>query len=258
AQKHTLSLHDALPISAWNLHELTQHVDLGAFVLFSSVAGILGNPGQANYAAANVFCDALAHHRHGLGLPATSLAWGLWDGTGGMTEHLDDTDLSVLGRGGLLPMPAEEALRHLDTALLWDMANGVPALFDTTVDTGSKILQGMSAPAAQGEGETPTGALTDRSAVDGGADRFTHLSGAEREHALLIEVRTHTAVVLGHAPDAGISRVESDRPFTDLGLDSLTGVELRNRLSNAVGVRVPATAVFDHPNPRALALLLGE
>ena len=244
--------------AAWNLHELTRHVDLGAFVLFSSVAGILGNPGQANYAAANAFCDALAHHRHGLGLPATSLAWGLWDGAGGMTEHLDDADLRVLGRGGLLPMPAEEALRHLDTALLWDMANGVPALFDTTVDTGSEVLQGMSAPVTQGEGETPTGALTDRSTVDGGADRFAQLSGAEREHALLTEVRTHTAVVLGHAPDAGLSRVESDRPFTDLGLDSLTGVELRNRLSNAVGVRVPATAVFDHPNPRALALLLVE
>lgn len=154
-------------------------------------------------------------------------------------------------------MPAEEALRHLDTALLWDMANGVPALFDTTVDVGAGVLRGLLGSAAQGV-ESSARAEESSSVANIETDRFAELSGAEREHALLIEVRTHTAVVLGHSADAGPSRVEADRPFTDLGLDSLTGVELRNRLSNAVGVRVPATAVFDHPTPRALALLLAD
>ncbi|WP_227014641.1 MULTISPECIES: type I polyketide synthase [Nocardiopsis] len=244
--------------AAWNLHELTSGADLGAFVLFSSAVGVLGNAGQANYAAANVFCDALAHYRHERGLPATSLAWGLWAGASGMTGHLDDSDLGVLSRGGLLPMPAEEALRHLDTALLWDMVNGVPALFDTA-GTGGGVLRGLVGPTTQGT-RTTQGAQdvqdTPADGADTAAERFAALSGAERDRALLAEVRSHTAVVLGHGPDAGPSRVSADRPFTDLGLDSLTGLELRNRLGAAVGVRVPATAVFDHPTPRALALAL--
>ncbi|WP_236567825.1 MULTISPECIES: type I polyketide synthase [unclassified Nocardiopsis] len=239
---------------AWNLHELTADADLGAFVLFSSAVGVLGNPGQANYAAANVFCDALAHHRREQGLPATSLSWGLWAGPSGMTGHLDEADLGALGRGGLLPMPAEEALRHLDTALLWDMVHSVPARLDTAAGTGAAVLRGLAGPTVRAGGETPAAA----GPADPAADRFAGMSGAERERALLHEVRAHTAVVLGHGPDAGPSRVDAERPFTELGLDSLTGVELRNRLSAAVGVRVPATAVFDHPTPRALALLLAD
>ncbi|WP_150243248.1 type I polyketide synthase [Nocardiopsis quinghaiensis] len=243
--------------AAWNLHELTSEADLGAFVLFSSVAGVLGNAGQANYAAANVFCDVLAHHRRGHGLPATSLAWGLWAGASGMTGHMDGTDLGVLSRGGLLPMPAEEALRHLDTALLWDMVNGVPALFDTAADTGASVLRSLAGPPGQGTRGVQD-APADGAGADAAAERFASLSGAERDRALLAEVRAHTAVVLGHGPDTGPSRVGADRPFTDLGLDSLTGVELRNRLSAATGARLPATAIFDHPTPRALAALLLE
>ncbi len=237
--------------AAWNLHELTAGADLGAFVLFSSVAGVLGNPGQANYAAANVFCDALAHHRRGSGLPATSLAWGLWAGASGMTGHLDGTDLGALSRGGLLPMRPEEALRHLDTALTRDMVNAVPALFDATAGADAPRVQ--AGPTAPEAGDVPADGREEAA-----ADRFTELSGAERDRALLTEVRAHTAVVLGHGADAGPSRVDADRPFSELGLDSLTGVELRNRLSSAVGVRVPATAVFDHPTPRALARLLAD
>ncbi|WDZ93832.1 type I polyketide synthase [Nocardiopsis sp. HUAS JQ3] len=237
--------------AAWNLHELTAEADLGAFVLFSSVAGTLGTAGQANYAAANVFCDVLAHHRREHGLPATSLAWGLWAGASGMTGHLDRTDLGVLGRTGLLPMPEDEALRHLDTALLRNMVHGVPALFDSAAGTGTGVLRGLGGPSPEGA-RAPRG---ERGAKDA-AERFSALSGPERERALLTEVRTHTAVVLGHGPDTRTSRVGADRPFTDLGLDSLTGVELRNRLSASTGVRIPATAVFDHPTPRALAAFL--
>jgi acyl carrier protein len=245
--------------AAWNLHELTADTDLGSFVLYSSAAGVLGNPGQANYAAANVFCDALAHHRRERGLPATSLAWGLWAGESGMTAHLDDTDRGVLSRGGLAPMPPDDALAQFDTALLWGMVNGVPALLDPAGAADVPVLRGLLAPASAG---APAGAAAGAAAgTDAGpgpapADRFAGLAEADRERAVLTEVRAHTAVVLGHAPESGPSRIDPDRPFTDLGLDSLTGVELRNRLSAATGVRVPATAVFDHPTPRALARFL--
>ncbi|WP_304453835.1 type I polyketide synthase [Nocardiopsis sp. YSL2] len=241
--------------AAWNLHELTADADLGSFVLYSSAAGVLGNPGQANYAAANVFCDALAHHRRERGLPATSLAWGLWAGGSGMTAHLDDTDLGVLSRGGLAPMPPEDALAQFDTALLWGLANGVPALLEPVGAADIPVLRGLFAPAGT---DAPAGAGTSADAGSGAApaDRFAGLSEADRERALLAEVRAHTAVVLGHAPEDGPARIAPDRPFTELGLDSLTGVELRNRLSAATGVRVPATAVFDHPTPRALARFL--
>jgi NADPH:quinone reductase-like Zn-dependent oxidoreductase/short-subunit dehydrogenase/acyl carrier protein len=245
--------------AAWNLHELTADTDLGSFVLYSSAAGVLGNPGQANYAAANVFCDALAHHRRERGLPATSLAWGLWAGESGMTAHLDDTDRGVLSRGGLAPMPPEDALAQFDTALLWGMVNGVPALLDPAGAADVPVLRGLLAPAPAGASAgAAAGAAAGTDAGPGPApgDRFAGLAEADRERAVLTEVRAHTAVVLGHAPESGPSRIDPDRPFTDLGLDSLTGVELRNRLSAATGVRVPATAVFDHPTPRALAALL--
>ncbi|RKS10384.1 acyl transferase domain-containing protein [Nocardiopsis sp. Huas11] len=245
--------------AAWNLHELTADAELGSFVLYSSAVGVLGNPGQANYAAANVFCDALAHHRRERGLPATSLAWGLWAGGSGMTAHLDDTDLGVLARGGLAPMPPEDALAQFDTALLWGMVNAVPALLDTAGAADVPVLRGLAVPASAG---TPSGAASgtatgsDAGPGSAPADRFAGLAAADREREVLTEVRTHTAVVLGHAPESGPSRIDPDRPFTDLGLDSLTGVELRNRLNAATGVRVPATAVFDHPTPRGLARFL--
>ena len=240
--------------AAWNLHELTVDADLGSFVLFSSAAGVLGNPGQANYAAANVFCDALAHHRRERGLPATSLAWGLWAGESGMTAHLDDTDLGVLGRGGLAPMPPEDALAQFDTALLWDLVNCVPALLDTTGGTDVPVLRGLVASSARHRSDAGSGTGA-ADAVVAAADRFRDLGADERERALIGEVRAHVAQVLGH-PAEGAARVAADRPFTELGLDSLTGVELRNRLNASIGVRIPATAVFDHPTPRALARLL--
>ncbi|GAA0994180.1 hypothetical protein GCM10009551_057670 [Nocardiopsis tropica] len=236
--------------AAWNLHELTADLDLGAFVLFSSVTGTLGSPGQANYAAANVFCDALAHHRRERGLPATSLAWGLWGEASGMTGHLDGGDLDTLGRNGLLPMPTDRALAAMDRALYLGHENVVPALLDLENGPVLQVLGGLAdrrdaVGGAERTGEAPLG-----------AERFADLSGPERERALLAEVRTHTAVVLGRAEQEGASGVPADRPFRELGLDSLTGVELRNRLGALSGLRLPATAVFDHPTPRALARLI--
>ncbi|PWV58206.1 type I polyketide synthase [Nocardiopsis sp. L17-MgMaSL7] len=242
--------------AAWNLHELTD--DLSSFVLFSSAVGVLGNPGQANYAAANVFCDALAHVRRDAGQPATSLSWGLWEG-GGMTGHLDENDLATLSRSGLLPMRPEAALDLFDTAMARDLVHAVPAwlspvpglsvLRDLLPDPDSERYPipaaGKGSPGAPGLG----GEEHDPAA------RFAEMDPGERSRTLLRAVREHTAVVLGHRAGS-VSEVDPDRPFTEQGTDSLTSVELRNRLSAAVGVRVPATAVFDHPNPRALARFL--
>ncbi|WP_116244242.1 type I polyketide synthase [Nocardiopsis sp. FIRDI 009] len=245
---------------AWNLHELTADTDLGAFVLFSSAVGVLGNPGQAHYAAGNVFCDALAHHRRERGLPATSLAWGLWDGPTGMTGHLTAAQTRAMGRSGMAPMPPEAALRLFDTALWRDVSYAVPTWIDSTADADLAPLRdlvtrrpaGRESPGAPGAASEAAGGR----ASTGAAERVAALPEAERERALLAEVRTHLAVVLGHDP--GAPRVDADRPFREFGLDSLTGLELRNRLAAALGVRVPGTAVFDHPTPRALARLLAD
>ena len=243
--------------AAWNLHELTD--DLSVFVLFSSVVGILGNPGQSNYAAANTFCDALAHHRRGLGMPAMSLSWGLWEGESGMTGHLDEAGLTVLERNGLLPMPPERALELFDTALARELTHAVPARVGPV--PGVRVLQGLLPDSMDGHADPGSAMITTTSRAEpnpqANAARFAAMDEDERSRALLEEVRTHTAVVLGHRSGSA-TKVAPDRPFTEQGTDSLTSVELRNRLSTAVGVRIPATAVFDHPTPRALARLLGD
>ncbi|MBB6120698.1 type I polyketide synthase [Nocardiopsis algeriensis] len=234
--------------AAWNLHELTADRDLGAFVLFSSITGTLGSPGQANYAAANVFCDALAHHRRERGLPALSLAWGLWGQASGMTGHLDGGDLDALGRGGLLPMPTDRALARMDAALYLDEAVAVPALLDPENGPALPILGelagGRPQEGADAGGEPPLSAAS-----------LAALPDAERERVLLEEVRVCAAAVLGRQ-EADAAGIPADRPFKELGMDSLTGVEMRNRLGAATGLRLPATAVFDHPTPRALARLV--
>ncbi|WP_026119635.1 type I polyketide synthase [Nocardiopsis ganjiahuensis] len=250
--------------AAWNLHELTAGLGLASFVMFSSVTGTLGNPGQANYAAANVFCDALAQHRRERGLAATSLAWGLWGETSGMTAHLDSADLGVLGRGGLLPMPTDRALARLDAALYLDRAVLAPALLDLVNGPDLPVLReltaGVDRSADAGSSGTSGGAGDAAAPGTGDADRgpalaerLAGLTPAERDRLLLSLVREQTAVVLGRDGGGG---VPADRPFKELGLDSLTGVELRNRLGTACGLRLPATAVFDHPTPQALARLV--
>ncbi|CAL9423286.1 hypothetical protein SUDANB121_01914 [Nocardiopsis dassonvillei] len=235
--------------AAWNLHELTADLGLGTFLLFSSITGTLGSPGQANYAAANVFCDALAHHRRQNGLPALSLAWGLWGEASGMTGHLDDGDRDALGRGGLLPMATERALARMDAALYLDQAVLAPALLDLVHGPDLPILGELAGPREEAAEEAADPPLS--------AARLAGLPGAERERALVSAVREHTAVVLGRGEE-GASEVPADTPFKELGMDSLTGVELRNRLGAACGLRLPATVVFDHPTPRALARYIAD
>ncbi|MEJ2854913.1 MULTISPECIES: SDR family NAD(P)-dependent oxidoreductase [unclassified Saccharothrix] len=221
--------------AAWHLHELT--ADLAAFVLFSSSAGLLGSPGQAGYAAANAFLDALAVHRRSLGLPAVSLAWGYWAQSSGMTGHLADHDRERLARSGVVPLATDHALELFDAALATDRAVVAPvALNPARTPAGPSALRGLTGRKAR---RTPLG----------GADRLRSLPESERRTALRDLVTATTATVLGHAsPDA----VDARRPFKDLGFDSLTAVELRNRLASATGLRLPATLTFDHPTPERL------
>ncbi|MFD8211863.1 phosphopantetheine-binding protein, partial [Streptomyces sp. NPDC059695] len=208
------------------------------------------------YAAANTFLDALAHHRHTHGQPATSLAWGLWD-EGGMGERLTATDLARLRRSGIVPMPPEEALRMLDTALGSAEALLYPARLDlnalrtlAAADTGPEPLLGLvrGGPARR-SAAAGTGARGAGGAVPL-ADRLAAAPAEGREELVLGLVREHVAAVLGHgSPD----RIDAERGLLDLGFDSLTAVEFRNRLNAVTGLRLPTTVVFDHPTPAALA-----
>ncbi|GAA4011764.1 type I polyketide synthase [Allokutzneria multivorans] len=224
-----------------NLHELAG--DLAAFVIFSSVAGIFGNPGQANYSAANAFEDAFAEYRVGLGLPATSLAWGLWESA----EALGDADKARMARGGVLPLSTEDGMRLFDAALGLDDAVLVPVRLNTSALSGDvpAVLRGLVRSATRRVAQA-AGSLV---------ERLAGLAPAEREQAVLDLLRAEVASVLGHASPQGI---EAHQAFQDLGFDSLTAVELRNRLTAATGLRLPATLVFDHPTPSALARHIGE
>ncbi|MFF0740145.1 type I polyketide synthase [Streptomyces sp. NPDC004111] len=237
--------------AAWHLHELTAHLDLRAFVLLSSAAGVFGAPGQGNYAAANAFLDALAAHRRATGLPGTALAYGLWEARGGMTAGLADADVRRVGRAGMRPLGAEDGTALFDAALRGGDALAVAALWDlpalrAAADPLPPMLRGLVGQPA-------------RRAASAGAEswaqRLAGLSAAERERATVDLVREHVAVVLGHA---SVAAVATDRAFLDLGFDSLTAVELRNRLGTALGLRLGTTAVFDYPTPAALAAHLRE
>ncbi|MFT2016791.1 SDR family NAD(P)-dependent oxidoreductase [Streptomyces sp. 796.1] len=315
--------------AAWHLHELTRPYDLRAFVLYSSAAGTLGQAGQASYAAANAFLDALAQHRRAAGLPGLALAWGLWAEAGGMTDHLAEADLRRLGRTGLAPMATEQGLALFDLAVraeadaraavggeseaegpgdtaggpgdtagkprsaadgLGDSADGP----DETAD-GLRNAAGGSHDATAHPAERPTGgsagggrgalvpAVLDfaalrsqpevpallrqlvraagpaplRSAGRGetadGVQRFAGLAPDERHRALVDLVRSQVATVLGHPT---LDSVDPGRGFLDLGVDSLTALDLRNRLGAEVGRALPATLIFNHPTPTAMGRFL--
>ncbi|WP_229837329.1 type I polyketide synthase, partial [Dactylosporangium sucinum] len=227
---------------------------LDAFVLFSSIAGVWGSGGQAAYAAANAFLDGLATARRERGLAGTAVAWGPWRG-GGMAEgpaaeHLARRGLATLDPDLAVTAMAYVAARDRATAVIVDVdwATFAPAftltrpapLLDTVAEAAAAIRAAAEEPAPTGSG--------------GLADRLAGLSAAERQARLLDLVRERAAAVLGHASAAAIP---AGQAFNEIGFDSLTAVELRNGLAQASGLSLPATLVFDHPNPEALAEYLG-
>ncbi|WP_151769530.1 beta-ketoacyl reductase, partial [Streptomyces abyssomicinicus] len=227
--------------------QLTADLDLAFFVLYSSAAGVLGSAGQANYAAANAFLDALATHRHTTGLPATSLAWGPWADSG-MLQNLDAADLARMRRGGIPPLAPDEGLALFDAGVV----SGVPAVAPVRLNLAAfrkapavpALLRGLIRTPSRRTAQTGTGHT---SAL---AQRLLTLPTPERTRLLLDTVRAEIAAVLGHdTPDT----IPAERAFTELGFDSLTAVELRNHLNTVTGLRLPATLVFDHPNPTLLA-----
>ncbi|UTO67813.1 SDR family NAD(P)-dependent oxidoreductase [Streptomyces rapamycinicus NRRL 5491] len=239
-------------LAATHLHELTQGLDLSAFVLFSSGAAAWGGSRQGAYAAANTYLDALAEHRRARGLPATSIAWGPW-GDAGMAA--DETALAFYGRRGLSPLSPElavaslqHALDHRDTTVTvadidWEK---FPTAF--TAQRPSPLLDDLVTAADHSTGRTVS--------TSAGTSLQQRLSAAapEQQHQLLLErIQSLAASILGHSgPDA----IPPAQPFQELGFDSLTAVELRNQLATATGIDLAPALVFDHPTPNALATYL--
>ena len=228
--------------AAWYLHELTQDSKLSAFVLFSSLAGTVGMAGQGNYAPANAYLDALADYRRSRGLVGTSVAWGSW-AQGGMAELDRVNEVRIRHGVPLLPpesatLALEQALGHGDTTVViadidWDRFTHA-----YTAMRPSRLLDELpEARAVLGSGETTeTGAPL--------RDRIAGLDPQERDRHLRHAVLAQVAAVLGYD---SADTVDQRRQFLELGLDSVTAVELRNRLGTATGLRLPATTVFDYP-----------
>ncbi|MBO3682726.1 beta-ketoacyl reductase, partial [Streptomyces sp. NEAU-YJ-81] len=239
---------------ALHLHELTRDLDLSAFVLFSSAAGTFGSSGQGNYAAANAYLDALAQHRAAQGLPAISLGWGMWAQDEGMTAQLGDTDHRRLARDGLAALFPAEGMELFDTAL----RTAEPMVLPIKLDLGALRAQaatGAVPPLLRGLVPQPRRIRQKaRSAHAHDADALTvRLAGAgsaDRQAILVDLVRQEAAYVLGYA---SVGRIGPDAAFTDVGFDSLTVIELRDRLLARTGLRLPATFAFDFPTPLTLA-----
>jgi len=242
--------------AAWHLHELTRDLDLSAFILVSSAGGLVLAAGQAGYAAANVFLDALAEQRHREGLPALSMAWGAWALDTGMSAYLSEADLERMRRQGLPAFSAEEALEVFDAAVRTEAAVVVPVKLDlgrlrARADEIPALLRGLARvpgrPAAAVEAE-PAG----DSAV---LRRLQAAAPADRRAELLTVIRTHAAVVLGvNDPEA----IDPDRGFLDMGFDSLSALEMRNRMVAVMGRNLIPMLLFDYPSPAALAAYFEE
>ncbi len=232
---------------AWLLHELTEGLELGAFVLFSSIAGVLGSGGQGAYAAGNAFLDALAEYRRGCGLVGTAVAWGAWAGEGmaaGVGERLV--------RQGVRGMPAERALVALGGVL--GRSEGCVVVADLEWERYALMFNAARARPLIGDLPEVQRVLGEASGGLGGGEslveRLAGLSVGERERVVLGVVCGEAAGVLGHV---SVDAVVPGRAFRDLGFDSLAGVQLRNRLVAVTGLRLASSVVFDYPTPVALA-----
>lgn len=235
---------------AWHLHELTQDMELSAFVMFSSMAGILGTPGQGNYAAANAFLDGLAAHRQSCGLPGISIAWGLWEQDSAMTRHLSERDRARMTQAGVAPLATAQALGLMDAALLTDRAVVVATRMSHEPTGGTRpALPALFTPSVAGSPRRRVDATNDAAPTSGLAARLRGMTAEQRNRDLAELVCTSAATVLGHS--SGLD-MDARKTFHDMGFDSLTAVELRNRLRTATGLTLSPTLVFDHPTPVSL------
>ncbi len=238
--------------AAWHLHELTKHMELRSFVLFSSVAGVLGTAGQGNYAAANAFLDGLAAHRREQGLAGLSIAWGLWSQESEMTSELSERDLKRMKRSGVSALSTEQGLELFDAALRVNRPLTLAVGLDLAAlraYAGTGRLPGL----LRGLVRSPElRRVSDTASL---IRRLASMDTVGRRGALLGLVQVEAATVLGYT---STNPVDVRRAFKELGFDSLTAVELRNRLNATTGLRLPATLVFDYPTPTALAEYLLE
>ena len=231
-----------------HLHELTERLDLTAFVIFSSAAGTFGKGGSGNYAAANAFLDAFAGHRRARGLPAISIGWGLWAEASDISDGLREVDRMQMARAGVGALSTEAGLRLFDAAARTDMGHVIAAYLDTSglaalaeMELLPALLRGLLATTARGAGSGRSGSL---------ARRLQSLPREEWEGAMHEAVRAEVAAVLGHSSPA---TVDPHLTFKELGFDSLMALELRNQLSMVTGLRLAATLVFNYPTTAVLA-----
>ena len=234
--------------AALHLHELTRRLDLSVFVLFSSVSGVIGTAGQANYAAANAFLDALAHRRRAAGLAAVSLAWGFFAERSRLTAGLSNNDLDRMARLGMGALSTDDGLALFDAALVRPYASLVPARLraaepGSPADAVPPLLKSLFPAAPLRAVAVQAGASTSL------AERLAALPEDKRSATLLKLVRDEIAGVFRYSSPESIEPV---RPLKEHGLDSLMAIELRNRLGAVTGLRLPSTLLFDHPTPAAL------
>jgi acyl transferase domain-containing protein/thioesterase domain-containing protein/acyl carrier protein len=237
--------------AAWALHELTRDMDISQFLLFSSVASLLGGPVQANYVAANAFLDALAAHRRANGLPATSLAWGGWALETSLVEALAEVDRKRLQRSGIVPFSIGEGVEMFDSARAGEDSLLAPVGLDLAALREQAAIGVLPAP------------LRDLGGLPGGGDtgegnlrkRLRSMPPPERRAAVLDLVLAEAATVLGF--DSGTA-VDAEMPLPELGLDSLGTVELRNRVASATGVRVTMLALSESPTLAAVTSYVAE
>ena len=235
---------------AWHLHELTRGHELEFFVMCSSLAALIGSPGQAAYAAANAFLDGLAEHRQAAGLPARSIAWGLWDTGSGMAAGLDEEAVGRLRRWGVRPLSRGSALARFDRAV----AAGEPYLVAADLDVAAlrgtseragvlTLLRGLPGPRSR-----PAAAVE----ADGESDLLTELAGMDEQHwrrRVHEVVLGELAVILGYSDPGDIGL---GARFDEMGFDSLSAIELRNGLTAATGMKIPTTVAFSYATPAEL------
>ena len=215
-------------------------------ILFSSIAAMLGAPGQGNYSAANAFLDALAERRQSNGRPATALAWGPWEAAGGMTRDRSAADLSRMRRAGLAGLPIDLGLALFDAALTAEGPVVAPARLDSGALRTSSA-DGNLAPVLRGLVRTRERARQDAAGTI--ARGLSQVPESRWGEIVLDVVREQIAAVVGLSS----GQVEAGQSFKEMGFDSLDAVDLRNRMIKASGLQLPATLMFDHPTPAAVA-----